>query len=1316
MRIRRHRRQILPLAVGIAVAWGGGAHAQDRPRIQLEDGTRIVMIGGGLAEGMRNHGFFETALHCGYPDLRLEIRNLGQSCLEVGSRAELANLDARLSQIGADVLFCFFGFNESFAGEAGIGAFQAELERFVDERQKHRYNGKSAPQLVLVSPVPYFQISASQPDQEAFNANLRLYADAIRAISRRKKVVYLDVLAALETASDETPRAISDDGIHPNEFGYWLLSRIMANKLRLVVQSPGSDFESAQAVRWMVLTKNRVAGQVLLKASERSDAELAKAARLIWDADKPSMTSIWAMEPTGHARYEIGTRPLIFQESTLTRAAAARESMRVAPGLRIDLWASEEEAPLMNPIEMEFDHRGRLWVLCSKPGEEGYIVVVEDVDHDHFADRSTLFARDLVDPASFAVSGESVVVLENGALVRYEDPDHDGVAETREVVLDGVGGAGAAAEIGGLVWDPSGGLWFGQGRGARTQIETAFGPRIVEDGAAFRLDPRRIELEVMGKFDVDGAPEPVFDDWGQALFGGETASLHPLSGRPDPRGVFLQTRHYPEDLRGAYAHVEAGDFRGGRWYRSWPNGSGLQFASRGPNLLESDDPDFSPADIEIGPDGAAYLLDSNGRIWRIAAFGRREFWRENIAGVDTFRLFGRLREPEPGTRQQVRQELWSRTAGEVIPALDRWVSAIAPDDPDRQQLLTEALWLHRAFDRPNESLLASLTTVPEPRARAAAATVLGFWAPRLTEPLKLLQRLVEDPDPRVRLQALHAARGIGSPEAGGVALLATNYPMDPELKALFDSVTGELGKSNAAPESLRAKAAGTATADLVKEEPTAVIASVLLERADVPAENLLRAARVTAENRGQPLTRFLIDALSDRGSSGQLLRNVQQLLTSADPWSLYHAMTELTELVESTPDELAREGAYGCLMIASATNGTFDRLVESVVRRDDFHYETLLRATAHVAAHEGARTSMAARVRDELAKTEVPTSRMGRFIRVVAPRSSEFRFAELEVISQGKNVAKDRPAKQLTHPDAIAWWASNARAGCNGITLASKELPLAAGVASQRPLLGVAIGGPASANEDLWWEVDLGARGEPIEEIVFHPIARGTEAPWVRFEIRDARGQVVWRSSRPASQSKPIRVPVELAESRIAAATAAAKAMGEDFRNSLVETAEKASSIDERFNAMRALGRLGGAPDHLQIKELRIAISNELTLLPPNLTVDPKTPIELTIENRNELAHRLALLAPESKAEIGELILAIARGDTADEDGVPDSAKVLFASGVIETGQSTIFRFVAPPEPGGYPVLTTNPEAWEELAGTLTVKAPPEPEAKPEPE
>src|SRR5690606_26231120 len=84
--------------------------------------------------------------------------------------------------------------------------------------------------------------------------------------------------------------------------------------------------------------------------------------------------------------------------------------MTVADGLSVNLFASEEMFPeLVNPVQMAFDMRGRLWVAVwknyphwqPKTPMDDKLLILEDTDGDGRADKRTVFAGDLHNPTGF---------------------------------------------------------------------------------------------------------------------------------------------------------------------------------------------------------------------------------------------------------------------------------------------------------------------------------------------------------------------------------------------------------------------------------------------------------------------------------------------------------------------------------------------------------------------------------------------------------------------------------------------------------------------------------------------------------------------------------------------------------------------------------------------------------------------------------------------------------------------------------------------------------------------------------------------------
>src|SRR5436190_1584517 len=86
-----------------------------------------------------------------------------------------------LARLKPDVLIAFFGFNESFQGQAGLKNFREELDAFVKHTLGQKYNGTAAPRLALVSPTAIQDLSARMdlPDGRLQNPLLAAYTSVM---------------------------------------------------------------------------------------------------------------------------------------------------------------------------------------------------------------------------------------------------------------------------------------------------------------------------------------------------------------------------------------------------------------------------------------------------------------------------------------------------------------------------------------------------------------------------------------------------------------------------------------------------------------------------------------------------------------------------------------------------------------------------------------------------------------------------------------------------------------------------------------------------------------------------------------------------------------------------------------------------------------------------------------------------------------------------------------------------------------------------------------------------------------------------------
>ena len=112
-------------AAGLLTASGvlrSADEAKPAARLDIHKGDHICLIGNTLADRMQHDGWLETYLYSRFPNDDLVIRDLGFSGDEIDLRLRSAGFgspDEHLEKQKADVIFAFFGYNESFAGADG---------------------------------------------------------------------------------------------------------------------------------------------------------------------------------------------------------------------------------------------------------------------------------------------------------------------------------------------------------------------------------------------------------------------------------------------------------------------------------------------------------------------------------------------------------------------------------------------------------------------------------------------------------------------------------------------------------------------------------------------------------------------------------------------------------------------------------------------------------------------------------------------------------------------------------------------------------------------------------------------------------------------------------------------------------------------------------------------------------------------------------------------------------------------------------------------------------------------------------------------
>jgi mono/diheme cytochrome c family protein/glucose/arabinose dehydrogenase len=701
--------------------------------LKLNHGSRIVLIGNNLASREINYGHFETELHLRYPDYKLFIRNMGDGGNTPGFRPHASRKspwafpgaakfhpdfapytdepmdkddpdfwlkgpsegffeteDQWLTRLQADIIIAFFGYSESFAGQAEVENYKAELDAFIKHTLSQKYNGTSAPQLALVSPIAFEDLSKQYdlPDGKKENENLALYTAAMREVAAKNNVHFLDAYSPTKGWNALAKTSSTIDGFQLTDAGYARFAPLLANgifgKTRVKAAINRALVRAAvQEKDWMWHNDFKIPNGVHTHGRrynpygpENYPAEIKKIREMtairdqaIWQAAKGMKMDVAAADkntsplPAVQTNYKLseknGDIKYLYGEEALSK-------FHTAPGYKIELFASEKEFPDMaNPVQMSFDNKGRLWVATIpsyphyKPGDakpNDKIIILEDTNNDGKADKQITFADGLHLPIGFELAPEGVYVSQGTNLVLLKDSNGDDKADSQEILLSGFDDHDTHHAHSAYAADPSGAIYMGEGVFLHSNVETPYGTMRATNGGFFRYNPSQRKLERTAQLAIPNPWGIAFDDWGQNFFA-ETSSpevrwmqpgtVKPLYGqvthksfdlvepkhrvRPTSGLEFVSSRHFPDEVQGDLLINNSIGFLGMKQHTIEDNGTGYKSRHR-QDLVHSDDRNFRPIDMEFAPDGSLYLIDWHNILIGHMQHNARDPLRDHVHG------------------------------------------------------------------------------------------------------------------------------------------------------------------------------------------------------------------------------------------------------------------------------------------------------------------------------------------------------------------------------------------------------------------------------------------------------------------------------------------------------------------------------------------------------------------------------------------------------------------------------------------------------------------------------------------------------------
>ncbi|MDB6122060.1 MAG: Cytochrome c [Pedosphaera sp.] len=356
--------------------------------------------------------------------------------------------------------------------------------------------------------------------------------------------------------------------------------------------------------------------------------------------------------------------------------AEEQKTFHLPPGFEIQLVTSEPA--IGKPMNMNFDAQGRLWITQSReypfpvptnaPGRDA-IKIISGFQPNGCATNVTTFATNLNIPIGLIPYKDGVLGFSIPYIYYFADTNHDGQADTREIVLGTFGfdrdthGLTSAFRRGYDGW-----IYADHGFNNNTILTAKDGSTItMNSGNCYRFKPdgSHVEQHSWGQVNPFGLMFDTFGDLWSAdchskpVYILQRGAHYPSFGKPhDGLGfapevvshlhgstaiagiVYYAATNFPAEYQG---NTFIGNVMTCRINRdSYVEHGSTRPGKEEPDFLSCDDPWFRPVDIQLGPDGAIYVADfynriighyevpldhpgrdrERGRIWRIVYTGK----------------------------------------------------------------------------------------------------------------------------------------------------------------------------------------------------------------------------------------------------------------------------------------------------------------------------------------------------------------------------------------------------------------------------------------------------------------------------------------------------------------------------------------------------------------------------------------------------------------------------------------------------------------------------------------------------------------------
>ena len=1278
--------------------------AADRP-LELHPGDHICYIGNTLADRMQHHARLETYIHALYPRHQLTFRNLGFSGDEVVTRPRSENFgspDQWLEKCQADVVFCFFGYNEALRGQAALPEFKANLAEMIDSMLGQKYNGQSPPRIIVCSPIAHEDLhSPHLPVGSANNKRLALYTDAMKMVCAGKEVLFVDLFTPTRQRYLVVEKRLTMNGIHLLDHGNRVLAEMIINDL--LPSASLLRLAQVSKLRAAVLEKNyywfsryRVVdgynvfgGRSKLEWHDQSNADVMQREMEIFDVMIANRDlQVWAVARGEDLEVADDNIPELLEVKTNKPGPLAEGAfpyvggedaigqMKVAAGMQVNLFASEDMFPrLINPVQMAVDTDSRLWVSVwpsyphwnpTEPRCDALVILPDD-DGDGVADDCLIFADELNSITGFEFWGGGVLVAAPPEIWFLQDTDGDDRADVKIRMLQGVSSADTHHSANAMLIGPDGWLYWSRGIFNVANFETPTNTYRSGTSGVHRFNPRTFEVE----FHFPIGPNPhgdVFDQWGYQFacdgtsgtgsyvnIGKGTGNKQWYQKRVRPVSAIgiLSSSHFPVSLQGNFLISNAIGFLGVLQHEVHYDGADITATEIEP-IVVSSDPNFRPSDLEIGGDGAMYISD-----WHNVLIGHMQ---HNMRDPNRDHKHGRIYRVTYAGRPLLTP---AKMKGQ--PILNVCKHFFAQENGTRYRARLEL------SGRETEKVVARVTdfaaglnprnAMPERDEGQALLECLWVFEEQRVPNIDLLKKVFQAAEPRVRAAAI---RTLGH-WAGKVAdweptLIAASRDTSALVRAEAvksatklggvdaEEVIFEVSRQPSDPELVSVLTYARSQIDLDAVVQDAVEAGRPLSPAaqeyawrNARIENLLKMERTEALyrailNRPDATTEQLSEALDGLALSTNSTSPALLLEWIEHGQLERHNLTGLGELL--TRQSVADLRQVQDRIEAIATNGQ-----SAEVRR--LGYVAWITAVGPDDAFLAATQS---------------TDRLKDFLDAVPSVDHAVRGA---LYAKVEPLIFELPAQLRTDADA-------AITSQHGI-----QVDFSGG----RSLHDVAIGALAS----------IPGHDTEMVHALASLVKAGRNRPAVFKALRGVPAE-----SWPEQEIGPLVDNLVGFLSEIPAQFRTAGAASD-----AVELGKSLASLMPTHQAHTVLERL----ENLDVRVIAVGtVPHRMIFDKERIVVQAGKPVEFRFSNSDAMPHNFAITLPGALAEVGDLGEATGRdADAIERHYIPRSDKILLASQLLQPGQTQAVSFEVPDQPGVYPFVCTYPGHWRRMYGALHV-------------